>query len=175
MNDKKVIKKENKKFYEKYIVLSPERILQLSLENLKIIYNGYIKAGGEFEYMINSLIKRIDKITESLNSEFGSVRYDMCNNERVEYVMLKLQNIINSEQKKETLDIDADEDKVMKEIFNDWFLTVHCYYYLKLISKNIKSSGNSLNLIKGFIMSAKGFNDFLIKELKSDKIFKGDL
>lgn len=180
---KQTIRKEDKKFYKEFKTLSPERVIQIAFMTLSGNYLYNLEKNTVYTdnfkiKEINSLVKRTEKIGVKLVELIGNLDYHLNKNqERINHVLNlydgKMKHIVNSK----ILDIDNDEDKVIKDIFDYWYLAVHCFYQLKIIDLNLKYIENIelKNLIKGFLLSAKGFNNYLIKELKSDEIFiKGE-
>ena len=180
---KEIYRKEDKKFYKEFKELKPERVIQIAISTLCGCYLYNLEKNtvdtDNFKIKeINSLVKRTKKITDKLIELYGNLEYSLDNNqERIKHVLKlydgKIKYLVNSK----ILDIDNDEDKIIKDIFEYWHLAVHSFYQLKIIDTNLKYIENIelKNLIKGFLLSSKGLNNYLIKELKSDEIFiKGE-
>lgn len=180
---KEISRKEDKKFYKEFKELKPERVIQIAIATLSgnYLYNlekNTVDTDNFKIKEINSLIKRTEKIGIKLIEEVGNLEYYLNKNkDRIEHVLKlydgKMKYLVNSG----ILDIDNDEDKIIKDIFEYWHLAVHSFYQLKIIDINLKYIENIeiKNLLKGFLLSAKGLNNYLIKELKSDEIFiKGE-
>lgn len=177
---KKIKKKEDLKFYREFNVLKPERVIQLSIAQLLVQYRNNLKINKENtdNFKINeikSLVKRIDKIYKKIVEVYGDINYYFDVIEYQKHIIKKFDENVIRIQNEKLLDIDSDDDKIITDIFNYWHLGVHSFYYLELIKENLTSIDTEIkNLLKGFLLSAKGFNNYLIKELKSDKIFKGE-
>lgn len=175
---KEIIRKEDKKFFKEFRELKAERTIQIAICTIQGNYLYNLEKNNEktdnFKVKeIRSLVKRTVKISGKMIELFGDLYYELSSKQRLEHVLFlydgKMKFIVNSK----ILDIDNDEDKVIKDIFDYWYLAVHSFYQLKIIEINLKYIENVelKNLIKGFLLSAKGLNNYLIKELKSDKIF----
>jgi len=178
---KKIRKEEDKKFYKQFNKLEPCRIIQLSIVQLLVQYKNNLKINKENSDNFNikdikNLVKRIDKIYKKMSETYGDIAYYFNDSAYQKHIIDKFDNNLIRIQKEKQIEIDADEDMIINEIFPYWHLGVHSFYYLELIKENIANVDTECkNLLKGFLMSAKKFNNYLIKELKSDVVFKKEL
>lgn len=176
--DKNEIKKIKKKEFDKFIKNWNEnkevRIIQMNLvQQLNLIKELPYKQDEYKIKVIESIEKQIKKIFHYAIEKHGDLNYYLSNKDCLEYSLDRLDGQLIIIQKENVIDIDTDEDKIIKDIFHYWKFCVHSHYNIKLINK-FKKSINDIelkNMINGLMMQLAKVNKSMYLDLKSDKIF----
>ena len=160
--------------------LDETRMIQVALLTLENHISDYIKEVDYFFYKeFQGLLKRSIKICDYIIIKRGGYKINK-NKNKLEMAIEMFNNVLLNIQAEKTLDIDkctGEGKEVIEEIKAEHKLAVHMYYFLELIAiynKKIKDV-EIQNLVKGFLMTAKGINNKILNELRSDKIFKWEL
>ena len=160
--------------------LNELRMIQVALITLEDHINDYTSKIDYFFYKeYQGLIKRSIKICDYIILKFGGYKV-YKNKKELDIAVDVFNTVLLSIQAEKTLDIDkctGEGKEVIEDIKAEHKLAVHMYYFLELIAiynKKIKDV-EIQNLVKGFLMTAKGINNKILNELRSDKIFKWEL
>lgn len=156
------------------------RMVQVALITLENHIQDYINEVDYYFYKeFNNLLKRSIKICDSIIIYRGGYKVSK-NKKELDIAIDKFNAVLYSIQADKVLDIDTkkeNQNEVIEEIRKEHFLACHMYYFLEMIKiYNAKIDNIYIqNLVKGFVLTAKGITNKIIKDLKSDEIFiKGE-
>ena len=156
------------------------RMVQVALITLENHIQDYINEVDYYFYKeFNNLLKRSIKICDSIIIYRGGYKVSK-NKKELDIAVDKFNTVLYSIQADKVLDIDTkkeNQNEVIEEIRKEHFLACHMYYFLEMIKiYNAKIDNIYIqNLVKGFVLTAKGITNKIIKDLKSDEIFiKGE-
>lgn len=153
------------------------RMVQVALITLENHIQDYIKEVDYYFYKeFNNLLKRSIKICDTIIIFRGGYKVHR-NKKDLEIAIDKFNSVLYSIQSEKVLDIDTkaeNQNEVIEEIRKEHFLACHMFYFLEMIKRyNAKIDNIHIqNLVKGFVLTAKGITNKIIKDLKSDVIFK---